>query len=152
MTTGTRPAAGALAGYGVAAVVVGLGAAGVVLSLGLGTGTLSDPAAGTWPLFVSSVLTVLGLALALTARSTNDAERFVPASLKVLAGLGTLLVFALLVGTVGFEIPALVLAFVWLRFLGRESWRVSIVGSLAMVVSFYVVFVVALRVTIPHLF
>jgi putative tricarboxylic transport membrane protein len=53
---------------------------------------------------------------------------------------------------IGFEIPAAVLCFVWLRFLGRESWRMSIITSLAVVVGFYLVFVAALAVPIPHLF
>jgi hypothetical protein len=42
--------------------------------------------------------------------------------------------------------------FVWLRFLGRESWRLSIITSLATVVVFYIVFVGLLAVPIPHMF
>ena len=53
---------------------------------------------------------------------------------------------------IGFEIPAALLCFVWLRFLGRESWRMSVITSLAVVAGFYLVFVAALAVPIPHLF
>jgi hypothetical protein len=60
--------------------------------------------------------------------------------------------FVAVIGTIGFEIPAAVLAFVWLRFLWHESWRMSVVTSLLVVVAFYLLFVVALDVTIPHLF
>ena len=60
--------------------------------------------------------------------------------------------FVAVIDTIGFEIPSLLLAFVWLRFLGRESWRSSIVTSLCVVVAFYLVFVAALSVPIPHLF
>jgi putative tricarboxylic transport membrane protein len=44
------------------------------------------------------------------------------------------------------------LAFVWLKVLGHEGWRTSIIASVAMVVAFYLVFVVALGTSIPHLF
>ena len=53
---------------------------------------------------------------------------------------------------VGFEIPAVLLCFVWLRFLGREGWRMSVITSFAVVAGFYLVFVAALSVPIPHLF
>jgi hypothetical protein len=146
------PPAGPLANLGAAAAVIGVGAAGIVGSLALGIGTLRSPSAGTWPLVVSVVLVVLGLALAAGWRSTADTERFTGSTGVVLVGLATMVAFALLIGTIGFEIPAALLAFVWLKFLGRETWRVAIVGSLAMVVAFYLVFVVALGVSIPHLF
>jgi hypothetical protein len=45
-----------------------------------------------------------------------------------------------------------VLTFIWLRFLGRETWRVSIVGSILIVAGFYAIFVAALGLSIPHLF
>jgi putative tricarboxylic transport membrane protein len=56
------------------------------------------------------------------------------------------------IATIGFEIPAALLAFVWLRFLGRERWHTSVIISIAIVVALYVLFVGALDVTIPHLF
>jgi hypothetical protein len=140
------------ANLGAAVVVIGLGAAALVASLGLGRGSLDSPAAGTWPLLLSAVLILLGIGLALTARITTDTERFSRNSWLVVAGLVSVLPFAALLPVIGFEIPTLLLAFVWLKLLGRESWRVSIVGSLAMTVALYLVFVAALGVNIPHLF
>jgi hypothetical protein len=61
-------------------------------------------------------------------------------------------VFAGVIEVVGFEIPATLLAFVWLRFLGHETWRSSVVISLATVVTFYILFVAVLQVPVPHLF
>jgi hypothetical protein len=63
-----------------------------------------------------------------------------------------MVVFVVLIPVIGFEIPAALLAFVWLRFLGSEGWRTSIVTSVALVVAFYLIFVGALSVPIPHLF
>jgi hypothetical protein len=146
------PSAGPLTNVLVAVVVVALGAAALVGSLSLGAGSAGKPGSGTWPLLISLALIVLGLALLPAARRTADAERFTQASWLVLVGIATMVVFVALISVIGFEIPAALLAFVWLRFLGHESWRSSIVTSLGVVVAFYLIFVAALSVPIPHLF
>jgi hypothetical protein len=146
------PPASPVVNLATAAVVVGVGAAGIAGALALGIGTLGAPAAGTWPLAISVVLVVLGITLGVDWRTTKDTEQFTGSTGVVVVGLATMVAFALLISTIGFEIPALLLAFVWLKFLGRESWRVAVIGSLAMVLAFYIVFVVALGVSIPHLF
>jgi hypothetical protein len=146
------PPAGPATNVVVAAAVVALGAAALAGSFALGAGTARNPGPGTWPLVISVTMIVLGLALLPVARRTADAERFTRASLQVLVGVLTMVVFVVLLPVIGFEIPAALLAFVWLRFLGGESWRSSIVTSLAAVVGFYLVFVAALSVPIPHLF
>jgi hypothetical protein len=146
------PVAGRVTDVVVGIAVVGLGVAALLGSLALGVGSARTPGTGTWPLLVSIVLVALGLGLlALTGR-TRDAERFTGSSRLVLAALATMIGFVAVVGVIGFEIPATLLMFVWLRFLGRESWRMSIITSLATVVAFYVVFVGLLAVPIPHMF
>ena len=146
------PPAGPVTNLVVATLVVALGAAALVGSLSLGAGSAGNPGSGTWPMILSIALVVLGLALAATARTTSDTERFSRSSWLVLAGLATMVVFVAVIEVIGFEIPAALLAFVWLRFLGGESWRMSIVTSIGVVVAFYLIFVAALSVPIPHLF
>jgi hypothetical protein len=146
------PPAGPVTNVIVAVVALAIGVAALVGSLSLGAGSASSPSTGTWPLLVSAVLVLLGIGLLVTARGTSDAERFSRSSLQVLAGLATMVVFVAVIGIIGFEIPAALLAFVWLRFLGHESWRSSILTSLGAVVAFYLIFVAALSVPIPHLF
>jgi len=63
----------------------------------------------------------------------------------------TLVVFAAVLPLIGFEIPSLLLAFVWLRFLGRESWISSVVTSVGTVAAFYVLFVLVLQIPLPRL-
>ena len=70
----------------------------------------------------------------------------------VLIAVASMAVFLAVVSVIGFEMPTALLAFVWLRFLGRESWRLSIVLSLVVTLAFYLLFVGALDVTIPHMF
>ncbi|MEV6301914.1 tripartite tricarboxylate transporter TctB family protein [Actinoplanes sp. NPDC051861] len=142
------PAANVIA----AAVVVVLGGAAVAGSLALGAGSPSEPGPGTWPLIIGAALVLLGLILAASARRTGEAERFTRSSLLVVAAVASMIAYVAVIATIGFEIPTFLLAFVWMRFLGKESWRTSIAVSLGIVVAFYALFVGALDVTIPHLF
>ncbi|MFF8764055.1 tripartite tricarboxylate transporter TctB family protein [Nocardiopsis dassonvillei] len=143
---------GSWANTAVALTVIALGAAGIAGSWALGPGTPADPGSGTWPLLVSVAIAALGVALLGLARRTADTEVFSASSWKVLAGVATMVGFVAVVGVIGFEIPSALLAFVWLRFLGGESWRLSAIASVLIVVAFYVVFVGLLAVPIPHLF
>jgi hypothetical protein len=146
------PSAGPVTNVVVALAVIVLGAAVMAGSTGLDLGSASAPAAGTWPFLVGLVIVVLGAALLLLARRTHDAERFTRTSWLVVAGLATMIAFVAVISVIGFEIPAALLMFVWLRLLGHEGWRFSVVASLAAVVVFYLIFVAALSVPIPHLF
>ena len=146
------PPAGPVTNVVVAVVVLALAAAALVGSLALGAGDAGNPGPGTWPLLISATLVALGLALLPGVRRTADAERFSRSSWLVLVGVATMALFVVLLPVIGFEIPAALLAFVWLRFLGGESWRSSVITSVGAVVGFYLVFVAALSVPIPHLF
>jgi hypothetical protein len=146
------PAAGPVTNLVIVAVVVVLGGMAFAGSLRLGVGSPSAPGPGTWPALVSAVLVVLGLVLATRLHHTHDAERFTRAGLLVLAAVASMVVFVAVIASIGFEIPTAALAFVWLRFLGRERWRTSIVISLGAAAVLYLLFVAALDVSIPHLF
>lgn len=148
---GRPPVAGRTSYLVTAVVVIALGVAGLFGSAALGLGSAASPGAGTWSMLVSLATVVLGLGLVATVRSSNDAEQFTGSSLLVLAGLGSMVLFVVLLPVIGFEIPAALLCLVWLRFLGRESWRLSLGLSLVLVAAFYVLFVGALSVPIPHL-
>jgi putative tricarboxylic transport membrane protein len=135
-----------------AAVVTGLvGVAGVVGSLGLGLGRLTAPGPGLWPFVVSVVITTLSVVLALTGRDGTDTERFSRASVMTALAVLTLVLLGVALPLIGFEIPSLLLTFVWLRFLGKESWRSSIVISVGTVFAFYVLFVLLLQIPLPRL-
>ncbi len=150
--TDRPPAAGPMTNLVIAGTVVVLGGLAFAQSLRLGVGSASAPGPGTWPALVSGVLLILGIVLAARFRHTDDAERFGRTGLLVLAAVATMAVFVAVVATIGFEIPTAALAFVWLRFLGREGWRTSIAISLGATVAFYLLFVATLDVSIPHLF
>jgi putative tricarboxylic transport membrane protein len=135
-----------------AAVCTGLiGVAGLAGSLLLGRGSLTAPGPGLWPFAISVVIATLSVVLLLTGRGATDTEQFSRASMATAIAVVTMVLLAFAMPLIGFEIPALLLMFVWLRLLGKESWRSSVVVSVAGVAAFYVLFVLLLRIPLPRL-
>lgn len=147
-----RPPAGGPA-YQLASslLVLVLGIAAAWLAYGYGLGSLERPGPGLWPFVVSVLIVVLGVVLLVRGRSLDDAEKFTRASLLVLVGAATFVALGVLLPVVGFEIPAVLLGIVWLRFLGGESWRSTIVISVLTTAAFYLLFLYALSIPLPHL-
>ncbi len=147
-----RPPAGGPA-YQIVAplVVLVIGIGGAYLAYGYGLGSLRRPGPGLWPFAVSVLIALLAIMLLVVGRHLDDAEKFTRASLLVLAGGATFVGLGLLLPTLGFEIPAILLGIVWLRFLGGESWRSTIVISVATTAAFYLLFLYALKIPLPHL-
>jgi putative tricarboxylic transport membrane protein len=135
-----------------AAVTLLIGAVGAVLAYGYGLGSLREPGPGLWPFMVSLAIAILSAVLLLVGRGLTDSEALTRSSMHPAIGVVTLLAVGLLMPVVGFEIPALALCIVWLRFLGGETWRsAAVVGTLT-TAAFYVLFLYALQVPLPHLF
>lgn len=146
------PAAGPLASAASSLVVLGVGVGALVLSVAMGLGTPAAPQPGLWPFMISCVLVALALFQLILGRRNRDAEKFTNMSLAPLTGLVTLAAMVAVMPLIGFEIPALVLCIVWMRFLGSETWRSALLVSAIVVLAFYGIFVFALNTSIPHLF
>lgn len=147
-----RPPAGGRAYQVVAALVtLAVGVLGAVLAYGYGLGSLRRPGPGLWPFLVSTLIIVLSVVLLVIGRKLTDSEKFSRSSVLPLVGLGTCVAFAFLLPVIGFEIPALLLCAVWLRFLGGESWRSTVVVSVGTVAAFYALFLYGLGIPLPHL-
>jgi hypothetical protein len=145
------PHAGPWSQVGAAAVAGLIGVGGAIGSLALGLGRLTQPGPGLWPFVVSVVVTVLSLVLAVVGRRGTDTEKFSRSSVLTGVAVLSLVLFAVALPLIGFEIPSLLLAFVWLRFLGKESWVPSVVISVGTVAAFYVLFVLVLQIPLPRL-
>ena len=133
-------------------VALALGLTGAVLAYGYGLGTLKRPGAGLWPFVISMVIVTLSLLLLVIGRHLLDAEKFTRSSLLVIIGLATFVGIAVLLPVIGFEIPSLLLCVVWLKLLGGESWRSTVIVSVVTVAAFYLLFLYGLRIPLPHLF
>lgn len=149
----SAPPAGSIANLAASLVAAGIGVAGMVIAVGLGLGTPGEPRPGTWPFIISLIITVLALAqLIVGRRGGMDGEKFSPLSHMAGFGFVTLLAMVWLMPVIGFEIPALLLCFVWMKFLGGETWRSATLYSLLVVAPFYAIFILGLGISIPHLF
>ena len=146
------PPGGRAAHFGSTLVVTALAAGAALLSLGMGLGTPQQPAPGMWPFVVSVVAVAIGLAHLVLGRRGGEGEKFSRESLLPVLGLATLVGLVLLMPVIGFEIPSLVLSFVWMKFLGGESWRGAALYSALVVAAFYLIFILALGTSVPHLF
>jgi putative tricarboxylic transport membrane protein len=134
-----------------ALVGIAIGVVGAVLSYGYGLGSIEKPGGGLWPFVVSLVIAALSAVLLVTGRKLTDSEAFTRSSVLPVIGVVTFVAFGFLMPVIGFEIPALVLCAVWLRILGGESWRNTIVVSVVTVAVFYFLFLYGLRIPLPHL-
>jgi putative tricarboxylic transport membrane protein len=134
-----------------ALVGLAIGIGGAVLAHGYGLGSLREPGPGLWPFAVSVLIATLSLILFVTGRGLTDSEAFTRSSALPLIGAITFIAFGLLMPLIGFEIPALALCVVWLRFLGSVSWRGTIVISVLTTAVFYLLFLYGLRIPLPHL-
>jgi len=146
------PAAGALANAASSLVVIAVGLGALALSLAMGLGSLAAPQPGLWPFIISCVMVALGLFQLIAGRRNRDAEKFTRMSMSPLTGLVTLAAMVALMPVIGFELPALLLCIIWMRFLGGETWRSTLLVSAVVVAAFYGIFVLALNTSIPHLF
>ncbi|WP_121867337.1 tripartite tricarboxylate transporter TctB family protein [Glutamicibacter nicotianae] len=145
--------AGGVANLASSLVVLGLGGAGMALSVGLGLGTPAAPSAGMWPFIVSLIAAAMAVVqLIVGRRGGKDGEKFSAMSWYTVIGFATLILMVVLMPLIGFEIPALLLCFVWMRWLGGERWRSAVLYSVLVVVAFYAIFIAALGTTIPRLF
>jgi len=147
-----RPPSGGALYQTVGAVIgIAIGTTGAVLAWGYGLGSLSKPGPGMWPFIVSVLIAALSAVLLVVGRGLTDSEAFTRSSLLPVAGIVTFVAFGLLMPLVGFEIPALLLAVVWLKVLGGESWRNTAIISVVTVAAFYFLFLYGLRIPLPHL-
>jgi putative tricarboxylic transport membrane protein len=147
-----RPPAGGPAYQTVGALVgIAIGVGGAALAYGYGLGSLREPGPGLWPFVVGVLIAALSAILLVVGRNLADSEAFTRSSVLPVIGIVTFVAFGLLMPLTGFEIPALVLCVVWLKFLGGESWRNTVVISVVTVAAFYVLFLYGLRIPLPHL-
>lgn len=134
-----------------ALVALAVGIAGMVLALDYGLDSLRRPGPGLWPFVTATAITVLSVVLLVVGRRLEDSVAFTRASVLPAIGVLTFVGLGVLMPLIGFEIPSLVLCVVWLRFLGGETWRSTVLVSVGTVAVFYVLFLYGLSIPLPHL-
>lgn len=112
-------------------------------------GRLNQPGPALWPTFVAGFLVVASLALLLTERDDEDYEPFTERWRVVALGAASIASFIVLMELVGFPLAAVLVLVFWCRFLGKESWRLSVTVGVAGTATFFVVFGLLLGVPLP---
>jgi putative tricarboxylic transport membrane protein len=128
-----------------------LGIGFVILGLRLPLGTVSTPGPGLWPVICGAAVVLSSTALLFIARRIEHPERITRNIWTVGVGLASLAGFVVLMPLIGFEIPLLLLFVVWLKVLGSESWRTSVVIAVVATVVVYLLFIQLLGLNIPHI-
>lgn len=110
--------------------------------------TLSEPGPGMWPAIVSGVMGIS--ALLLVARDIpDDYEAWTLRSIRVLAGVAVLGAFVWFFDVLGFVPSSLLILFIWLKFIAKESWRLSLVLAIAGAFALNYIFVDVFAVPFP---
>ncbi|NWL10324.1 hypothetical protein DM793_03275 [Paenarthrobacter nitroguajacolicus] len=130
-------------------LMIGIGC--IIAALQLPLGTASKPGAGMWPLICGACTIVASTALLFFCRRIEHPEKFTRNIWAVGVGVASLAAFAALMPLLGFEVPLVLLVFLWLKVLGNENWRTSIFVALGTTAGFYLLFILGLKLTIPHL-
>lgn len=122
----------------------------VPLALGLGwaiyavsafrIGGFSEPGPALWPLIVGTLLMLLSIVRVITDRDAADYEPYRRASLLVVAGAAMTGIFIVAFVVVGFLVSSFVLILFWMRVLGGERWRLSLVVAASSTIVLQLIF------------
>jgi putative tricarboxylic transport membrane protein len=126
----------------------------------LDLGTFSDPGPGLIPLIPGILLSVLSAVLVFKSyksmkfqRQTGGRAAGPAGSLKwppvVIITLSTMLVFALVLESLGFVVSSFLMMLFLFKFIGNNTWIRSVLGAVLSVGSCYLIFEVWLSVQFP---
>jgi putative tricarboxylic transport membrane protein len=132
------------------AVTLLVGVAATVKASDLGIGSIKEPGAGLWPAITAVAMALSSLALFIRPQPSGDEELFTREARLVVVGAVSLVAYAMVFERLGFELPTVALIVLWLKGIGRESWRSTVTIALAGTAAVYLLFIVALGVSLPH--
>lgn len=131
------------------AVVAVFGIAAILGARSLPFGELTAPGAGFWPIVVAAIVVVTA-ALLVFRDIPADYERWSGRSLAILVGVAVLGGFIVSFQVLGFALSAFGLLLVWLRFLAREPWLLSLVLALTGAIGLHLIFAEFFAVPFPE--
>ena len=112
-------------------------------------GGLREPGPALWPVIVGVFVALISLTLLLTERDDAEYEPFTSKGKLVAAGALATAVFIMIYTYVGFLVAGFLLMFFWCRFLGRESWRLSLIVAASTSLLGFLIFGELLGVPLP---
>ena len=127
-----------------------LGVVCLFYSYSISLGRITNPGPGLWPFIVSAVIVVASCVLLFTERSGEDYEPFTGKTRLVVAGAVSAGVFIYLFQWFGFIVPGFLTLVFWLRFLGNESWGLTLSIAALVTAAFYLLFATLLGIPLPE--
>jgi putative tricarboxylic transport membrane protein len=127
-----------------------LGVVCLLYSYSLSLGRITNPGPGLWPFVVSAVIVLASLVLLVTERDGSEYEGFTSRTWLVAAGVVSTGLFIYLFQWFGFIVPAFLTLVFWLRYLGKESWKLTLSIAVAVTVGFYLLFATLLGIPLPE--
>jgi hypothetical protein len=131
-------------------IFLGVGAAAIAYRLGFGT--VHHPGSGFFPFWLSLVLALVAFIYLLSQRGP-DAERVPLWSgellLRPALAAGIMILYALVMGWIGFFSSTFLLFLAWLILVEREKWLTIGLVSLLGTASLYLLFSFFLKVPLP---
>lgn len=136
-------------------LLTGIGAMFLIPGIGLGVApSTSDhvPGAGFFPVFVSSVVIILGILLVLKGLKANGKQRYFEMDdeqksniLPFFSTIAAVIAFFLIWKFVRFEIAALVFC-LFVNWIYKRSWKYNIAFSVIFVAAIYCIFALGLKI------
>lgn len=133
-----------------------LSAGMISAALGLPFGDIRKPGPGFFPFWLGVIMGAMSIGLfvqsTLARRSGRTIRNILEEDVrwgKVLLVLATMILYALLMDTLGFLIVTFLLMVVLLRFVEPQSWRAVIGWALAGSVGSYLIFEVWMKLRLP---
>lgn len=145
------PRAGRPVRFAALLVPLVFGLVALAQSVRLGVGDPQDPGPGLWPVLTSGAVILCAVVLLLTERTEADYEKYTRGALVNMMGVVSLIAYVLLFQFVGMELATLLTSAFWLKVLGGESWRTTVIMSVSLTVALYLLFIVLLGAPLPRL-
>ena len=135
------------------AVLAAIGFYGAASGLRFGLGEATEPGPGLMPAIAGGALVVFALMVAATeavpTAGPDEPPSAADAPRRVLGYAAGIIAFALLMQPVG-TLPTIALFFVWImRGVEHQSWRLTLALTVSAALGAWLLFVVALKVTLP---
>lgn len=96
-------------------------------------------------------MVAIGLALLATATRDTSTEGFTGGMVGTAIGAVSLLGYAAIFERTGFEVATILLAVVWLKVIGSETWRSTVLVAVASTAVLHLIFIELLTVNLPRL-
>ena len=115
-------------------------------------GSIARPGPGFFPVVLAAAFSVVCLALLVNAIRTREVDRESGPRLawpKIVAAMGALLLYALVLEPLGFVVATFALLLFFSKALERQRWVPAVAGSLVTALVTYVVFKLWLHVQLP---